>query len=85
MSTNKKRIVYIDNTDPAVLEECDIIGINVIATAGTHSIVLKDNNGNIFFEHNNNSPAPVQSKVFKVNGIIPTTLTNARVIIWLDI
>jgi len=84
MSTLKYRVAYIDDTDPAVTGECDIIAINILATAATYTVVLKDDNGEIFFEHNENSPAFTQAKVKKVNGITATTLTNARVIVWLD-
>ena len=82
----RNNIIFIDTAGQALglTIERRIIGINVIPTGATHTILLKDGDGNTFFEHNNNAPAPVLTKPIPVTGIVATTLTTARVILWIE-
>ncbi len=86
MSTLTKNIVYINDTDPAIASDVtvNIISINVIPTTTAHVVVLKDGDGNIFFEHNEDSPPIAMAKPIKVTGIVPTTLTTAKVILIIE-
>ena len=87
MSTLTKNIIFIDDTDPAIDANTtvNVIGIQVIPTGATHTVLLKDGDGNTFYESNENCLHPsLLAKPLKVKGIRATTLTTARVIIWIE-
>ena len=86
MSSRVGNIIIIDDTDPAIASDTtvNIIGINVYPTGATHDIKLTNGAGQLFFEHDENSPAVPLAKPLKVTGIIPTTVTTARVYIYIE-